>query len=415
MEEPRPTLLVVDDEKDVLESVRHFFRRSCRVLIAEGGEPALEILRSEPVHVILCDQRMPGMSGDELLRQAREVQPDAVRLLFTGYADLPAVIRAVNEGQIFRYISKPWDAAELEAIVRQAAAQASLLAERKSLMLELTRTNADLTRANRDLAESDQLKTAFLEVASHEFNTPITLILGLSELLLLSGFDGNPLMTEMLEALSSGAQQLARLVTNTLTLLHGNDFRKTMRIGPVDLAGLLRSDAEKLSPFLVARKQTLTLDLADDLGTFEVDADKISAAVVNLLTNAIKFTPNGGTIRLEAAADAAGATIRVLDNGIGIDPAALRRLFQPFFTELDASRHSSGDFGFNKRGLGLGLALVRLFAEMHGGRVQAESEPGAGTTVTIWIPRRPFLVQPESADTQSPPSAPFPNGSGAHA
>ncbi|WZO97738.1 hybrid sensor histidine kinase/response regulator [Isosphaeraceae bacterium EP7] len=404
MEEPRPTLLVVDDEKDVLESVRHFFRRSYRVVTAEGGASALEILRREPVHVILSDQRMPGISGDELLRQARDIQPDAVRLLFTGYADLPAVIRAVNEGQIFRYISKPWDAAELESIVRQAAAQATLLAERKALMAELTRTNADLSRANRDLAEADQLKTAFLEVASHEFNTPITLILGLSELLLLSGAEREPMMVEMLEALSAGAQQLARMVANTLTLLHGNDFRQTMRTSPVDLTALLRSDAEKLAPFLGARGQTLTLDLADNLGTFEVDADKVSGAVVNLLTNAIKFTPDGGTIRLEAAADDEGATIRVVDTGIGIDPAALRRLFTPFFTELDASRHSSGDFGFNKRGLGLGLSLVRLFAEMHGGRVHAESDPGSGSTVTIWVPRRPIQDRPPVSEAGRAPS-----------
>jgi signal transduction histidine kinase len=211
-------------------------------------------------------------------------------------------------------------------------------------------------------------------------------------------------MVEMLEALSAGAQQLARMVANTLTLLHGNDFRQTMRTSPVDLAALLRSDAEKLAPFLGARGQTLTIDLADNLGTFEVDADKVSGAVVNLLTNAIKFTPDGGTIRLEATADDEGATIRVVDTGIGIDPAALRRLFTPFFTELDASRHSSGDFGFNKRGLGLGLSLVRLFAEMHGGRVHAESDPGSGSTVTIWVPRRPIRDRPPAPEAVRAPS-----------
>ncbi len=106
-------------------------------------------------------------------------------MLFTGYADIQAVINAVNEGHIFRYILKPWDAADLEGVIRQAAEQYELLADRKRLIAELQAANAQLTRANEELAEAGQLKSAFIEVASHEFNTPITLVLGLSELLRL--------------------------------------------------------------------------------------------------------------------------------------------------------------------------------------------------------------------------------------
>ena len=103
------------------------------MLTAESGEAALEILRAEEVHVILSDQRMPGMTGDAFLAQARHVRPDAIRMLFTGYADIQAVINAVNEGRIFRYILKPWDPLELEGVIRQAVEQHELLAERKRL------------------------------------------------------------------------------------------------------------------------------------------------------------------------------------------------------------------------------------------------------------------------------------------
>ena len=185
MEQRRHTLLIVDDEVDVLESLRHLFHRTYRVLTASGGGQALELLDEHEVHLILSDQRMPGMSGDVFLSQARRLQPDAIRMLFTGYADIQAVINAVNEGHIFRYILKPWDAVELEGIIRQAAEQYELLAERKRLIAELQAANAQLTQANEELAEAGQLKSAFIEVASHEFNTPITLVLGLSELLRL--------------------------------------------------------------------------------------------------------------------------------------------------------------------------------------------------------------------------------------
>ena len=103
--ERRHTLLIVDDEVDVLESLRHLFHRTYRVVTANGGEQAVEALKRNDVHIILSDQRMPGMSGDVFLSHARKVTPDAIRMLFTGYADIQAVINAVNEGRIFRYLS----------------------------------------------------------------------------------------------------------------------------------------------------------------------------------------------------------------------------------------------------------------------------------------------------------------------
>ena len=388
--ERRHTLLIVDDEVDVLESLRHLFHRAYKVVTANGGEQAVEALRRTEVHLILSDQRMPGMSGDVFLSHARKLQPDAIRMLFTGYADIQAVINAVNEGHIFRYILKPWDAGELEGILRRAAEQYELLAERKRLIAQLREANARLTEANEGLAEAGQLKSAFIEVASHEFNTPITLVLGLSELLRLLNPDRNPQEREIVERISGGARQLARLVTNTLTLMRSDDFRRTLQRSPVDLAGLLRGSLEKVRPFVESRNLTLTQDLADDLGAFEVDAEKIDASVLNLLTNAIKFTPDGKSVGLSARLDGPDeAVITVEDEGIGLDPRSVSHLFQPFFTQFDSSRHSSGEIGFNKRGLGVGLSIVKQFVEMHGGRVSAESRLGVGTRVSIRLPRRP--------------------------
>ncbi len=396
MQGRRPTLLIVDDEPDVLESLRHLFHRAYRVLTAEAGGPAIAILEREDVHVILSDQRMPGMTGDAFLARARHVRPDAVRMLFTGYADIQAVINAVNDGRIFRYILKPWDPAELEGLIRQAVDQYDLLAERKRLIVELQDANARLTGANQELAEANVLKGAFIEVASHEFNTPITLVLGLSELLRLLDPGRDPRERDVIERIAAGARQLARLVANTLTLMRADDFRHTIRREPVDLAALLRDVAGRVEPFVAARRQRLDLDVAADLGAFDVDAAKIGDAVLNLLTNAIKFTPDGGEIALRCRLTAADeAEVVVADRGIGLEPRALRQMFQPFFTEFDPSRHSSGDFGFQKRGLGLGLSIVRQFVELHGGHVSAESTQGEGTRIALRLPRHPFPSPPD--------------------
>ena len=392
----RQTLLIVDDEVDVLDSLRHQFHRTYRVLTSPSGAAAIELLENNDVEVILSDQRMPGMPGDVLLRKAREVKPDTIRMLFTGYADIQAVINAVNEGNIFRYILKPWDSAELEGIIRQGIEQYELLADRRRLIAELQEANARLTEANCELARAGQLKTAFIEVASHEFNTPITLVLGLTDLLRLS----NPVRTdqeqEILRQITASGRQLARLVRSLLTLLRAEDFRKTLLRQPVELDELIRRVVDQVRPFLTARRLELQLHVSDGLGTFELDADKICAVLVNLLTNAIKFTPDGGQIALYARLLAADeAEVVVEDHGIGLEPQALEHLFQPFFTQFDPSRHSSGDFGFCKRGLGLGLCIAKQFVEMHGGRIYAESVAAGGTRVTTILPRSPRLTEDE--------------------
>jgi signal transduction histidine kinase len=410
MERRRHTLLVVDDEVDVLESLRHQFHRGYRVLTSVSGKRAIEILQEEAdVELILTDQRMPGMSGDQLLREAKRLKPDAIRMLFTGYADIHAVISAVNEGHIFRYILKPWDTDELEGIIRQGIEQYDLLSERRRLLSEVQAANAELLRANLELARAGQLKTAFIEVASHEFNTPITLVLGLAELLRLSNPTRSAQEHEIVRQITNSGKQLSRLVTNMLTLLRAEDFRKTLERSPVDLVDLIERAADQVRLFAHARHIQLQTRLASDVGAFEIDADKISAVLINLLTNAIKFTPDGGQIELTARLNEPDwVEIHVDDRGVGLQPRDVPHLFQPFFTQLDPSRHSSGDFGFCQRGLGLGLSIAKQFVEMHGGRIAADGREGGGTRVTVHLPRyaragaemgdRPGVIEVPAAD-----------------
>jgi signal transduction histidine kinase len=386
-ERQRHPFLIVDDEPGLLESLRHLFRREYEVLTAPTAKEAIGILQRQDVHVILSDQRMPGTSGDEFLAQARTIQPDAVRLLFTGYADIQAVISAVNRGGIFRYILKPWDADDMQATIRQAAEQYDLLAERRRLITELSDANDHLLRANQELAISSQLKTAFLEVASHEFNTPITIVQGLCQILALTNPNRDPGEAELLRQVGQGTRQLGRLVANTLKMLEAGDFRAPLHREPTDVARLLRDAAAQVMPFATARGLRFEVEVPDDLGRPEVDPDKVRDAVLNVLSNAIKFTPDGGEFALRARLKTDDAIeIDVSDRGIGLERRELERLFDPFFTQFDPSRHSSGDFGFCKRGLGLGLSLVRKFVELHGGRVWAESELGQGTRITLTIP-----------------------------
>lgn len=385
----RPTILVVDDEPEVLRSLHDLFRREYRVLTFERGPEALGALRDLDPPVVMTDQRMPQMTGVEFLRHAKRLRPDATRLLFTGYADLKAVIDAINEGNVFRYITKPWDAEEMQTVVRQAVEHHDLLVERRHLIGELQEKNAQLR-------EADSVKRAFIEVASHELNTPVAVVLGMADLWKLTqGPNASVTERAWIDRIQNAGKRLARTVERMLKLLRADRFGDTLELQQTDLGPLVLQVVEDLQPFLQARRQTVDVRLDPALGSAEVDPAKVSDILTNLLVNAIKFSPDGGSIEL--AAEPVGTEtvrIRVKDSGVGIDPADRRHLFEPFFTSYDTLHHSSGEFQFGKRGIGLGLCLVKMFAELHGGRVHVDSAPGSGSTFTIELPRHPVLRKP---------------------
>ena len=118
----KPTVLLIDDEERIVRSLRMLFFSGYNVRVTTDPHEAINILREERVHVIVSDQRMPLMQGSELLRIARETSPATMRILLTGYSDLNASIASVNEGEVFRYLMKPWDAAEVKKVVAEAAA-----------------------------------------------------------------------------------------------------------------------------------------------------------------------------------------------------------------------------------------------------------------------------------------------------
>jgi DNA-binding NtrC family response regulator len=130
-------ILVVDDEEDILFSLRGLLRKDFEVYTAESGVEALEILHRQPIHVLMTDQRMPQMTGVELLRRAQGECPEAIRMIFTGYADIKAVIDAINQGQIYRYLTKPWDPDELRAVLHEACAYYDRIAERRRILVDL--------------------------------------------------------------------------------------------------------------------------------------------------------------------------------------------------------------------------------------------------------------------------------------
>ncbi len=146
------TLLLVDDEENILKALRRLFARTGHeVLTAASGEEALGVLRERPVSLILSDQRMPGMTGAELLTKALALRPEAVRVMLTGHSDLASAMDAINQGRVYRFLAKPWDDAGLLALVEEALAEVDLKRRHQALQEEVQRRNAELAELNATL------------------------------------------------------------------------------------------------------------------------------------------------------------------------------------------------------------------------------------------------------------------------
>jgi signal transduction histidine kinase len=200
------------------------------------------------------------------------------------------------------------------------------------------------------------------------------------------------------ERIHNAGKRLEATVARMLKLIQSEELDLRLDLQETPLEPLLIAVVGDFDHFLTARRQSVRLEIEPGLGTAIVDPLKLSDVLANLLGNAVKFTPDGGTIRV--AAEALGdSEVRfvVVDQGAGIGSNDRKHLFEPFFTGFDTMHHSSGDYQFGKRGIGLGLCLVKTFVALHGGRVEVSSAPGQGSAFSITLPRRSPVVETGAA------------------
>ena len=169
-------ILLVDDEKDNLQAIQRLLRGEYDVAVTTSPLEALKMVKERVFHVIISDQRMPGMSGVELLEKVKKLSALSTRILLTGYTDIESVIDAINRGHIYRYIAKPWDPEELKLTIRQANEAFTLRKEVDEKNTALEKTNRELEETLTELTLLDKAKARFLSLVSHELNTPLTVL-----------------------------------------------------------------------------------------------------------------------------------------------------------------------------------------------------------------------------------------------
>ena len=420
-----PRLLIVDDEESVAITMAAILELDgYSVTTALSGPAALEQIESEVFDLVLTDLRLNDFDGMDVLAATRRRSPDTVVIVLTGYGSLESAVTALREGA-YDYMLKPADVEDLRATVARGferrrlgqqlrervseleAADRTIKELNDSLQERVARVTVDLQHRVRELDEArreiqasygklqelDKLKSQFLSIASHELKTPITAMSGFVQIAIrrvkrrLAA--GPPhaddwkkeedTLLEQFEVVHRQTGKLARLVDELLDVSRIESGRLELLVADVDLPELVAEVMRRHQ--LMGTKHEFTLS-ADPDGAFHVrgDRDHLEQVLNNLIGNAMKYSPDGGSIDVQMTrVDEQEVELRIVDHGIGIRPEELARVFGLFYRSPDRVARDVG-------GMGLGLFITKEIVDRHRGRIWADCNVGQGTTFHVTLP-----------------------------
>ncbi|MCD6300261.1 MAG: response regulator [Dehalococcoidales bacterium] len=374
------SILVVEDGAGTLATLSATLEGAgYEVTGLEKGAEALQMIRSRSFNVIVTDIRLPDVGGLEILELAKEINPEVAVIVMTGYTGIETAVNAVNNGA-YAYFVKPVNPDEIKTIIANALKQQKLLLENRRLVDDLQQSNKLLFETNEELKKATQAKSEFLANMSHELRTPFNAVIGFSELL-LDEIPGkiNQKQRQCLDDILSSSKHLLSLINDVLDLSKVEAGKLELKQKDFTLNKLIESLTRTIMPILVPRKQSLDIEIEKGLPPIHADKTKIRQVLLNLLSNSVKFMPDGGKLKIEAIRKDSWCQISVIDNGIGMKQEEQERIFEPFY-QLDnpISRERSGT--------GLGLTIAKQIVEKHGGRIWVESEYGKGSRFTFTLP-----------------------------
>jgi signal transduction histidine kinase len=370
------TILYVDDDASNLVVLKATCAEEFNVITASSGAEALEILKEQEVAVLLVDQRMPGMSGVEVFEATHDVYPHTVRILITAYSDLNDAIDAINRGRIRRYLRKPWEPAELKAILREA--------------VETYQTRKKVNELETRLLQTERTYALGVVAAgvAHELRNPLAAMvmgLDLARMRLDKVTDelqaGAVIGLEQLEVINSARKQVSdatRAVEQVTEITKGLELshRRRDEEQTADLREIVDLTLTFVRAALIKRAE-LKLGI-HDVPRVNGSPTKLGQVMTNLLVNAMQALPDRprseNVISVSLRPEEGWVRVEVEDNGEGISDAVMNQIFDPFFTTK------------TQGGTGLGLAISRRIVQECDGTIDVESEMGSWTRFTVRLP-----------------------------
>lgn len=352
-------VLYLDDEDNNLRSFKAAFRREYDVYTANTSEEAFDILKAVKPHVIFSDQRMPVTTGVEFFNAVRQVFPDPVRILITGYTDVNDIIEAINKGHIYRYITKPWSEHEIRVAIDNA--------------YDLFQTRKRLEEKVEELEKSNHELSRFIYSASHDLRAPLASSLGVIRVAKLEV--DNDTSKTYFERIENNVAKLDVFVHNIID--YYKNSRHDKEYSEINFKDLIEEVSETVKSDLSSDDAKIDVDIKQE-SNFMGDEFRLRIILSHLLSNAIKFKkPEQPEARIEIKVDCGldEVKINVRDHGMGILEEHVQKVFQMFFKT-----------SHEKTGSGIGLYIVKEALGKMNGTIEVKSTPNEGSEFLISIP-----------------------------
>lgn len=355
-------ILIIDDEEVVLDSCTEILKGSNYLLAtASDGAIGLKLVEEFQPDLVFVDLKMPGMSGLEVLERIRAIDPSIVSVVITGYATVDSAVEAMKLGT-HDFLPKPFTPDEFRLITRRSL-------EKRKLVLE--------TLALR--REKEMLRANFAAIVSHELKSPLSAVQ--QNLFVLSSELSGVVSEDQFSRLSRMKSRIAELLELIRTWLRviSADL-ETIKEGfeQVSVESLISSAADSVQSHAMRKNIDVSITIEEPLSPVFGDAGTLTEVLVNILTNAIKYSYGGSDVRIEAHDREGEIIISTIDAGVGISEEDLPFIFDDFYS----GKHGQHD----EKGYGLGLALSKRIVDIHGGSISVESELGKGSVFTVLLP-----------------------------
>lgn len=378
------SILYVDDEESNLKGFRSIYFTEYTIYTALSGQEAMNILANHEVHIIITDQKMPGMTGVQFLSNTMSKYPDPIRIILTGYSDIEVLMKAINECGIFRYLTKPWNENEMNLTINQALNTYSLRKENHELIRKLTEANNNLEEKVK--ARTEKIEELISTVA-HDLRSPLNQIKAIVNLIHIEVPDLASSKSKYLDMIVQAASRL-KLMINRILDLNAIEYRDVdVKIERANLAELVHDAIHQVSELCHEKKLKISVKVTGNDNHAWVDCSYMTNVLENLLSNAIKFTSPHKNIYIDVDCQADDKLrITVRDEGPGLTEDDMKLVFQKF-QQLSAKPSSGEDSS------GLGLYLAKKYVETMKGKLWCESKPGEGASFIVELPKEEVTVK----------------------
>jgi len=400
-----PYILVVDDDVALLQALpQALYLRidGVKVDTTDSAQEALGLVQEYDYDAIVCDIKMPGMDGLVLLEKIKELRPDTPTLLITGHGEHDLAVQALRGGA-YDFIQKPIDRDYLVAALQRAIHTHQLRRQVIEQQLELERYAQSLEQTvqerTRELVEANAAKDEFLSIASHELKTPLASLKGMAQLLRRRIERNASIEIANLLNIERSIRRLELLVSDLLntSLIETGMF--VLHRQCCDLVALCRDVMEeyKMGAGLAV---PLTFETPNEPIEVGVDVDRISQVILNLLSNARKYSSAESPITITLQRAGESGILSVRDRGVGIPAEMIPHIFERFYRVPGVEVQTGSGIG-----LGLGLYISRKIVERHGGHIEVQSILGEGSIFSITLP---LFVSPTCDSMDATRRAPHP-------